>query len=165
MKKLIYLLLLLLSLSFVACSSDDNDDGGTDPVDQKAWIGTWLSTGTDVAPLLVSLFNYDSVRVTLAEDQTVTLESHIQDGAWTTLTGVYSVTESSSGTIHVININYTAFEQEGILEITSGNPDRMKLEVVQTIPDIGAVPRTPETGFGSDASLGTINIQNYVRIN
>lgn len=164
MKKLIYLLMVLLSLSFAACS-DDDDDGGTDPVDTDAWVGTWLSADANVAPILVSLFSYDSVKVTLNEDQTVTLESHIIDGAWSTLAGVYSVTESSSGSVHVITINYQAFEQEGIIEVTSGSPDQMKLEAVQTIPSIGAVPRTPDSGFGSDAALGTLNVQNYVKVN
>ena len=164
MKKLIYLLIVLLSLSFAACSEDD--DNGTDPVDDaKPWVGTWLSADANVAPILVSLFKYDSVRVTLNEDKTVVLESHIKDGAWFTTPGVYNVTESASGSVHAISINYTAFEQEGIIEVTSGTPDQMKLEAVQTVPDIGAVPRTPATGFGSDAALGTLNIQNYVRIN
>ena len=75
------------------------------------------------------------------------------------------VTESASGSVHAISINYTAFEQEGIIEVTSGTPDQMKLEAVQTVPDIGAVPRTPATGFGSDAALGAFNIQKYVRVN
>ncbi len=164
MKKLIYLLIVLLSISFAACSEDD--DSGTDPVDDaKPWVGTWLSADANVAPILVSLFKYDSVRVTLNEDKTVLLESHIKDGAWSALPGVYSVTESTSGNVHAISINYTAFEQEGIIEVTSGNPDQLKLEAVQTIPDIGAVPRTPATGFGSDAQLGTLNIQTYVRVN
>jgi hypothetical protein len=163
MKKLLYLLMILLALSFVACS--DDDDEGTDPVDDaKPWVGTWLSADANVAPILVALFQYDSVRVTLNEDQTVVLESHIIDGAWSTLPGVYTVTEATSGDIHYININYTAFEQEGIIQVTAGNPDQMKLEAVQTVPDIGAVPRTADTGFGSDAALATANIQNYVRI-
>ena len=164
MKKLIYLLIVLLSLSFAACS--DDDDNGTDPIDDaKPWVGTWLSADANVAPILVSLFKYDSVRVTLNEDKTVVLESHIKDGAWSTLPGVYNVTESASGSVHAISINYTAFEQEGIIEVTSGSPDQMQLEAVQTVPDIGAVPRTAETGFGSDAALGTLNIQTYVRVN
>ena len=164
MKKLIYLLIVLLSISFSACSEDD--DNGTDPNDDaKPWVGTWLSADANVAPILVSLFKYDSVRVTLNEDKTVALESHIKDGAWFTTPGVYNVTESASGSVHSISINYTAFEQEGIIEVTSGTPDQLKLEAVQTVPDIGAVPRTPATGFGSDAALGTLNIQNYVRIN
>lgn len=165
MKKLSYLLILILSLSFFACS-DDDDNSGTDPEETTdAWVGTWLSADANVAPILVAVFNYDSVRVTFEEDQTVVLESHVAGGAWSTLPGVYSITESASGSVHSISINYTAFEQEGIIEITEGNPDQLKLEAVQTIPDIGATPRTPETGFGSDATLGTANIQTYVRVN
>ena len=163
MKKLIYLLIVLLSISFAACSDDDS---GTDPANEtKPWVGTWLSADANVAPILVSLFKYDSVRVTMKEDNTVTLESHVTDGAWSTLAGVYTITEASSGSIHSIKINYTAFEQEGIIEVTTGTPDKMKLEAVQTVPDISAVPRTPATGFGSDPQLGTLNVQNYVRIN
>ncbi|MCW8848765.1 MAG: hypothetical protein OQJ81_02205 [Melioribacteraceae bacterium] len=164
MKKLIYLLIVLLSLSFAACSEDD--DNGTDPNDDaKPWVGTWLSADANVAPILVSLFKYDSVRVTLNEDKTVVLESHIKDGAWGTLTGVYNVTEAASGDIHAISINYQAFEQEGIVQVTAGNPDQLKLEAVQTVPDIGAVPRTAATGFGSDPALGTLNIQTYLKVN
>lgn len=163
MKKIFSLILIsLITISFIACSEDEKLPTETTTAD--AWVGVWLSSGTDVAPLLVSLFNYDSVRVTLAEDKTVILESHVKDGAWSTLNGVYSVTKSAEGSVHKISINYTAFEQEGIIEITSGSPDKLKLEAVQTTPDIGATPRTPESGFGSDPTLGTINIQNYVRV-
>ena len=138
--------MILLALSFTACS---DDDGGTNPEDNaKPWVGVWLSADANVAPILVSLFNYDSVRVTMNADQTVTLESHIKDGAWSTTPGVYTVTEAASGDVHYVNINYTSFEQEGIIQVTTGNPDTMKLEAVQTVPDIGAV-----------------NIQNYVRVN
>jgi len=58
---------------------------------------------------------------------------------------------------------YAAFSQEGIMQVIDASPDSIKLEVVQTLPDIGAVPRTPATGFGSDAALGTANIQKYVK--
>ncbi len=163
MKKLIYLLIVLLSISFAACSDDDS---GTNPEDDvKPWVGTWLSAGTNVAPILVSLFKYDSVRVTLNADNTVVLKSHVINGAWSTLGGVYTVTESATGSVHSIKINYTAFEQDGIVQVTSGTPDMLKLEAVQTTPNIGAVPRTPTSGFGSDAALGTLNIQNYIRVN
>lgn len=163
MKKLFFLIIVLLSISFIACSEDETI---TDPVDDaKPWVGTWLSADANVAPILVTLFKYDSVRVTMNEDQTVTLESHIIDGAWSTLPGVYTISEATTGDVHYININYTAFEQEGIIQVTTGSPDQMKLEAVQTVPDIGAVPRTADTGFGSDAALGTLNVQTYVRIN
>ena len=164
MKRLLSLILISgLIIGFAACSSSDdsptNGDGET-----PEWVGTWLSAGVDVAPLLVAVFNYDSVRVQFNADNTLTLESHVTDGAWTTIPGVYTITESATGNIHTIAINYTVFEQEGIFQIISGTPDRMELEVVQTVPDIGAVPRTVASGFGSDAALGTINIQWYNKI-
>ncbi|MFC2139340.1 hypothetical protein ACFLR4_01650 [Bacteroidota bacterium] len=164
MKRLLSLILIFgLMIGFAACSSsDDSPTNGGD--DTPAWVGTWLSAGTDVAPLLVALFDYDSVRVTMNADNTISLESHIAAGAWSTLPGVYTVTEATTGDIHYININYTAFEQEGIFQVVAGTPDRMQLEVVQTVPDIGAVPRTAASGFGSDAALGTINIQWYNKI-
>ncbi|MBU1095744.1 MAG: hypothetical protein CVV23_03440 [Ignavibacteriae bacterium HGW-Ignavibacteriae-2] len=164
MKKLLSLLLiLLLAVSFAACS--DDDDNTTEPeVKVDAWIGTWLSTGTDVAPLLSTYFNYDSVRVEMKEDNTITLNTHIKNASWSTLPGVYSVTKSTSGDVHTIKINYTAFEQEGIVQIISGTPDQMKLEVIQTVPSTSFVARTPATGFGSDAQLGTSNIQIYKKI-
>jgi hypothetical protein len=164
-KLLIVLLATLALLNFVACSDDDDDNGGTNPppTTEDPWVGQWLSAGDNVAPLLVAVFNYDSVRVWMNEDQTVRLDTHVDGGAWTTLNGTYSVTESASGNVHSIELVYPAFEQGGIIEITDGSPDQMRLEVVQTVPDIGAVPRTPDSGFGSDPALGTTNIQVYVR--
>ena len=165
--KLALLLALLIGLvALTACSDDDDDNGGTNPPPptEDPWVGTWLSTGSDVAPILVNLFAYDSVRVTMNEDNTVMLETHPAGGAWATTNGVYTVTEAASGDVHSVAINYTAFEQEGIIQVIDGAPDAMWLEVVQTVPDIGATPRTPADGFGSDPTLGVFNIQKYVRI-
>ena len=169
-KKLTYAMYLALMIGLVvlgACSDDDDDDGGggTTPVVPDAWEGTWLSAGADVAPILVSLFAYDSVRVTFNDDNTVVLESHPADGAWSTLNGVYTVTESANSEIDAIAINYTAFEQEGIIQVWAANPDSLYLEAVQTVPDIGAVPLTPEDGFGADPTLLHFNIQKYRKIN
>jgi len=162
MKKLISLLLVLgLAFAFTACGDDENPTGGDTTVADEAWVGTWLSADADVAPLLVAIFNYDSVRVQMKSDNTVILDSHVKDGAWSTLNGTYTVTKSASGSVHTIKLVYAAFEQEGIIEIITGTPNQLKLEAVQTNPDIGATPRTPATGFGSDATLGTANIQVY----
>jgi len=158
-----YLLVLVLSglLIFASCSTDS-----TSPEDDtrtpEAWEGTWLSAGPNVAPILVALFSYDSVRVVFGEN-TVSLSSHVIGGAWADLAGTYTVTKSTSGDIHAIAIVYSAFEQEGIIQVISATPDTLKLEAVQSVPDIGAVPRTPATGFGSDVTLGTANIQVYLR--
>ena len=164
-KLLLVLLAALALLNFVACSDDDDDDnGGTNPPPAAdPWVGQWLSAEGNVAPLLVAVFNYDSVRVWINEDQTVRLDTHVDGGAWATVNGTYTVTESASGDVHAIELIYPAFEQAGIIEVTEGSPDQMRLEAVQTVPDIGAVPRTPETGFGSDSTLGDSNIQVYVR--
>lgn len=156
------LTLLASALVLSSCSDDDGDDGGTDPVVPKEWHGTWLSAGDNVAPLLVAVFNYDSVRVFMDPDNTVTLMTHVVDGAWTTTEGTYSVTETAKSGVLAVELIYPAFSQEGIIQVTTDPlQDMMQLEVVQTVPDIGAVPRTPATGFGSDATLLDTNIQVY----
>jgi hypothetical protein len=162
-----FLIMLAIAslVSVMACSDDDDDDnGGTNPPPAAdPWVGQWLSAEGNVAPILVAVFNYDSVRVWLNDDQTVRLDTHVDGGAWTTTEGTYVVTESATGDVHAIELIYPAFSQEGIVEVTEGTPDVLRLEAVQTVPDIGAVPRTPETGFGSDGTLGDSNIQTYVR--
>jgi len=163
LKYALLMTMIVSLLGLVACGDDDDDNGGTTPPVPKEWVGEWLSVGADIAPILVTLFGYDSVRVTLNSDNTVVLSTHPVGGAWTTTNGVYTVTESAAGDVDAIAINYTAFEQEGIIQVIEGTPDKLWLEAVQTVPDIGAVPRTPASGFGSDAGLGTINIQKYDR--
>lgn len=156
------LIFAMLTMVLFSCSEDSSSSSSDD--DSDPWVGVWLSAGDNVSTILSYYFSYDSVRVTMNDDMTIMLESHIQDGAWSTTNGVYTVTESDEGTVHSIAIDYTSFEQEGIFEITEGDPDVMQLEAVQTVPDISATPRTPDTGFGSDAALGTSNIQTYIRI-
>jgi len=148
-------------LAISSCSDDDGDGGTTNPPAVKEWHGTWLSAGDNVAPILVAIFNYDSVRVVMRDDNTVTLSTHVIGGAWTDTEGTYAVTETGKSDVLAISLVYPAFEQEGIIQTTLGAPDVLQLEAVQTVPDIGAVPRTPTTGFGSDATLGTANIQVY----
>lgn len=158
------LLAALALLGVAACSDDDDDNGGSNPTPPDPWEGTWLSAGANVAPILTTW--YDSVRVVFNADQTVELYSHsVDSGTWIPNTGTYAVTESATGDVHSIAISYSApaFDQEGIIQVVEGTPDTFNLEVVQTVPDIGATPRTPATGFGSDPVLGTTNIQVYVR--
>lgn len=167
MKHLMIILMAFLAFSLYSCDSDS--DNGTEPNDdkEKIWQGTWLSTGSDVAPILVALFKYDSVRVTLNDDLTVVLESHIKDGAWSTLNGVYTVTQPSdkkNTDILAIKLDYSVFAQDGIIQVTKGSPDTFQLEAVQTNPSIGATVPTAEKGFGQDPALGVTNIQKYKRI-
>lgn len=159
MKLLKFVLIALLGLMLlVSCEDSKNDDKDAEA---DVWIGTWLSAGTDVAPILVALFAYDSVRVEFKDDNTLTLESHVANGAWTSTPGTYVITESADGDIHGFAANYTAFEQEGIIEIIG---DDMRLEAVQTVPDIGATIPTVAAGFGADPALGIWNIQKYKKV-
>ncbi|MCB0283510.1 MAG: hypothetical protein KDF60_13080 [Calditrichaeota bacterium] len=165
------LLILLLAgfIAFFTVSCSEDDDSGTDSNnDTKAWVGNWLSEGSNVAVLLSGTFSIDSIYVEMKDDGTIALDQHVAGVGWSSNSGTYSVTESSSGTIHTIAISYSspAFDQEGIIEITDGTPDMMQLEVVQTNPTIGAVPPTVSGGFGSTnaGALGTINVQKYVRV-
>lgn len=162
MKSIKLILIALLGLMLiVGCEDTKSEDNGND-VD--AWIGTWLSAGADVAPILAAYFLYDSVRVEFKDDNTLILESHVTNAAWSTLQGTYVITESATGDIHKFAANYTAFEQEGIIEITAGSPDVLKLEAVQTVPDIGAIPPTVAVGFGQDPTFGAGLIQTYKKI-
>jgi len=165
MKRTLLVLLVVIGLIMMVSCSKDDDKGTNSPKAVDPWIGTWLSANANVAPLLaVAPFNIDSVKVVFRDNQTLTMSSHVKAGAWTTLEGTYVVTKSATGTIHSIAIVYTAYSQGGIIEVTEGTPDTMKLEVIQTVPAIPFTPRTPETGFGSDATLGVLNIQKYIRI-
>jgi len=159
MKRYTILMVLILGLLFVmGCEDDSGTDANNNDVD--VWVGNWLSAGPNVAVILSTYFQYDSVKVELAEDNTVTLETHVIGGAWTSQGGTYVLTESSDSEIDVIQLIYTAFEQEGIIQISG---DTLTLEAVQTIPDLGATIPTPAAGFGADPTLGTWNIQTYIR--
>lgn len=166
LKNALMLIMILSLVGLAACSDDDDDNsnGGTNPPPVDPWIGTWLSAGTDVAPILVAFAGYDSVRVTYNDNQTIVLETHTEDTGWATTNGIYTITESAGSEIDQIDIDYTVFEQSGIVQIWAANPDSMYLEVVQTVPDIAATPVTVEGGFGSDPALGDLNIQKYRKI-
>lgn len=126
----------------------------------------WQSSGTNVAPLLVTLFNTDSIYAEFNYDFTYTVEQYDNTGAKQTLTGTYAQAESSVAGIWTITINQTTpatITAQGIFQITDNT---MKYEIAQTTPDIGAVPPTPAGGFGSTNGgvLGTANVQTYIRI-
>lgn len=174
LKILLLLALAMMALGIASCS-DDDDDGGpvTPPVETDPWIGSWISAGANVAPLVyMAPVNTDTVIVELNENNTVTLTQHNWDtDVWSTNSGTYGITESDSGNIHAISLSYTnpAYDQVGIVEVVEGTPDILKLEVV-----ISTYPTQPtvQGGFEADPALwfddGTnppyyLNLQTYVR--
>ncbi len=165
MKRLLLVLTIVMGMFLMISCDKDDDKNANGPAKVEAWIGTWLSAGANVSPLLSGpTFNIDSIRVVMNDNKTITTATHVKDGAWATLTGTYAVTKADKGDVHSIEIVYNAYSQGGIIQVTKGNPDTMQLEVIQTVPAIPFTPRTPETGFGSDVALGVLNIQKYVRI-
>lgn len=172
MKKWNLLLVMMLAMAMlfaVGCDDDDDDDnpsGPSDPTMEEMMVGTWLSAGANVAPLLVSLYGTDSVRVTFTETQVTTEEHRTIDSLsfsdWMpNQVGTFELGEAPENDIYSVSLNYTeaqAYVQEGIIQIVEATPDTLRLEVV--LPNL-ATPPAPSDGFGTTVS--GLNVQTYVR--
>lgn len=127
--------------------------------------GAWLSEGDNLAPILVQLVGAVRIDAVFTAD-TFTVTTLDDQGADTVQAGVYTSMPSGVGEIFEITLEQTspsAVTVEGIYEIdNSVQPPVMRYEVVQTIPDVGAVPPTPQGGFGSTPN-GSDLTQVYVR--
>ncbi|MFN4299234.1 MAG: hypothetical protein ACK4EX_05805 [Thermaurantimonas sp.] len=160
------LLGLFVASALLGCKKqdDNNDDNTTQLVGIQ---GKWQSSKANVAPLLVTLFQIDSIYAEFKTNNTYEVKQWNKNGVQLpTLSGTYTQTKSNVGNIWTIRVEQTqpsALISEGIFEIT-GNT--MKYEIVQTQPDIQAVPPTPQGGFGSTngGALGQANVQTYVRV-
>lgn len=169
MKKTV-LLIAMVAFGLTLLQSCKKDETTTPTDNTPAMVGVqgkWQSSGSNVAPLLVTLFKLDSIYAEFNTNMTYTVKQWDSTGTQlATLSGTYTQTKSSSGNIWTITVNQTspaALTSEGIFEVTDGT---MKYEVVQTTPDIGAIKPTPEKGFGStnNGALGTLNVQKYVAV-
>lgn len=166
MKKLFFVLAAAL---FVLSACDEStDETKYDPATDGI-AGEWDSKGEDVALLLKNYFKVDSIYAKFNSNNTYLVESFSQ-GTKTTYSGTYAQKVSSVAGIWDITLNQstpTAVTSVGIFEVTKGtdNKYRMKYEVVQTEPNIGATPPTASAGFGSSSggALGTMNIQTFVK--
>lgn len=170
----------VLSL-LLACAADDYETGATptdtatliDPAttgstptgdEDKPLVGTWLSEGENVAALLAGdPFNIVSVTATFGGDGSYTVVSVDDGGQSGTLTGTYGADESTDPATIVLSqaTPYTA-TAEGIYAISGAT---LTYEVVQTQPDYGYAPPTPESGFGTTSGNGIeagINVQTFV---
>lgn len=134
-------------------------------------MGKWLSEGANVAPLLVTYFNVLKVEAEFKTDYTYSVNQFNVGNTTTTpdliFTGTYVIEKSTTGNIWTITCNQElpyAAAASGIFEVKT-NPEVMWYEVVQTTGTQN-VPPTPQAGFGSSngGSLGTINIQKFVRV-
>lgn len=165
MKKLILILFAIVTV-FSACKQSEVEDVYNPSED--GLVGFWTSKGTDVAPLLKTYFAIDSVTADFKSNNTYAVVSYSK-GVPTNYVGTYVQTKPATGNVWNIKLNQstpTAVTSEGIFEITTvGEAFKLKYEVVQTEPNIGATPPTAIAGFGSSngGALKDMNIQNFVK--
>jgi len=169
---------LLLTLTLAAacagmmlagCGTAVDTTGG--PTQQAAIIGTWVSAGGDVAPLLAGApFNDTKITATFNNDGTYSVVSVDTSNKEIDYAGTYQIMQSGVANIVQIRCAQTApstVQSEGMYQIdTTQTPARMQYEVVQTQPTNGLTPPEPDKGFGSTIYNGTqisTLIQKYSR--
>lgn len=134
-------------------------------------MGSWISEGSNVAPLLVTYFKVLKVTAEFKTDYTYKVNQFNIGNTTTTpdlvFTGTYVISKSTTGNIWTITCSqelpYTA-TASGIFEIKT-SPEVLWYEVVQT-SGTQNVPPAPAAGFGSsnNGSLGVLNVQKFVRV-
>jgi hypothetical protein len=146
------------------------ETGGTGTTQQPI-IGTWLSAGADVAPLLAGApFNNTKITATFKNDGTYSVVSIDTSNKEIDYAGTYQIMPSTIANIIQIRCSQvmpSTAQAEGMYQIdTTQMPSRMQYEVVQTQPTNGLQPPTPDKGFGSTIYNGTqisTLIQKYSR--
>lgn len=132
---------------------------GTGGMQQNPLIGSWLSQGADVAPLLAGApFNNVKVTATFNADGTYTVVSFDTSNKEIDYAGTYETMDSGINGIVQIRLTEsspTTAQVEGMYQIdTTQKPERMQYEAVQTQPTNGLTPPTPDKGFGSSLFNG-----------
>ncbi len=177
MKKSVLFLLFAVSLVFTSCKDDDTTTTPTPTTDPI--VGTWVSEGANVAiGLKVAPFKIKKIVATFNANKSYTVVQTDSADVNTTLTGTYTITETSftdtlstnatkGAKIYTIVANQATpatITATGIFAISSSN---MTYEVIQTSPALtGVSAPTAEGGFGSTTIGGvkySIYIQKYVK--
>lgn len=161
------LILIICFAIFIGCKRDDASQDGNLP--QSAGLrGKWQSSGDNVAVLLATMYQIDSIFFDFKVDNTYIVKQWDVNGALSgQFSGIYTQARSIVGNIWNIRLEQKqpyALISEGIFEIYG---ETMKLEIVQTFPDMQLVPPTAQGGFGSTngGALGTTNVQTYLKVN
>jgi hypothetical protein len=144
--------------------------GGNGTQDEPI-VGSWVSQGADVAPLLAGApFNNTKITATFQNDGSYSVVSFDTSNKEIDYAGTYQIMPSGVGNIIQIRASQvmpSTAQAEGMYQIdTTQMPARMQYEVVQTQPTNGLQPPTPDKGFGSTLYNGTqisTLIQKYSR--
>jgi len=165
---------MILALALFACTLDDvtdeqkdtaesdtdmDTDTDTDTDTEAATAGdindAWLSEGADISALFQEApFSFVSVAATFNVDLGYTVVAMDGEGAATTFAGTFVVDATTSpGTITLTQSSPYTATSVGIYQVDA---DTLTYEAVQTVPDYGFTPPTPETGFGTTAGPGVV---------
>jgi hypothetical protein len=176
MKKILIIAVVVLMAGLTGCKKDSSSTAPTttDPI-----VGTWLSTGTNVAyGLRLAPFKVKSITATFNANGSYTVVQTDSSNVITNFTGTYvnpastntdtTTTSLTHGaTIHNIVASQatpTTVTATGIYAITDVN---MTYEVIQTSPVLaGVLAPTAAGGFGSTTIGGVkyaIYVQKYVK--
>lgn len=147
---------------------DTDGGGGTDTGDPTVptagIVGVWVSEGSRLSDLFAGdPFDYVMVEAHFKADASYVVTSEDAGGTSYVLTGTYVAEEGTPGTIALSQVQPYVAEASGIWQVDG---DELRYEVVQTLPDYGFAPPTPEAGFGSTAGPGMtpgVNVQVYLR--
>lgn len=149
----------------LGCIPDDYDPNYRPPTDDvdAAIVGGWTSEGADLSDLFAGEpFNYVRVEADFRANGTYTVVVIDRDDQTATLVGTYTVgVRTDPQTVELSQSDPYAAFAEGIWEVTDGV---LTYEVVQTVPDYGYTPPTPDSGFGTTTgpSLAAgANVQVY----
>lgn len=145
-----------------AAPTGDTAEPSTDPA---SLVGSWRSEGEDLSELFAEPpFGYVQVDVRFGADERYTVTSVDGNGASYELSGTYTAsTDTVPGVITLSQSEPYEAEASGLWAVSA---DELTYEVVQTVPDYGFAPPTPEGGFGSTAGPGMdpgVNVQRYRR--
>jgi len=158
-------------------SGGGGDDGGSQTGGDLSTgmpstvVGTWLSTGTNVAKGLAGPpFSVKSITGVFKADQTYAVTSTDSTGKMSTSAGTWtSVPSPVPGIFNLTQMQTqpSSATAQAIYKIDdTANPPVLTLEGVQTMPSLGATPPTAQGGFGSTVVSGKMTsdwVQTYVR--
>jgi hypothetical protein len=142
--------------------------GPTGP-NKDALVGTWLSTGADVAKGFGGApFKFAELEATFNADGSYTVIATDTSGKKLNFAGTWQATTSASTGVFEITQNQAmpqSVVSKGIYTIDEMS-GKMTFELIQVQPDVGATAPTAMGGFGSTTVKGTKTdawIQKYVR--
>lgn len=166
-KKIFLSLLTIPFILFTACKKDPPPGPGNP--NYNGIEGTWQSSGENVSSFLKAFAGIDSVYAEFNANLTYRIEHFDGAGEKTTLSGTYDQIISDTTDFFYVRLDQISPDgtmSEGIAAVYVAQPDSFNLEVVQTIPYIGAIPPKISEGFGSssEGALGNTNIQRFRRI-